>query len=208
VSNSKMFMVLLFMALVFGTVKTAKAQGGEVYFNLGTATDKSNNQLIDTFGDGNLFATPKMTGFFGGFGGSFMFKPKIGFGAEYFARFSQSDYAGLNYRPKFYDFNAVFKPVPNLKKVDPQFQAGIGGASLSFYLPPQCNAISGCSSSSLIASSRHFQVHLGAGMNIYVKGGIFVRPQIDVHYVKNFFQFGSNWVPAYSVAIGYAFGRP
>jgi len=28
-----------------------------------------------------------------------------------------------------------------------------------------------------------------------------------VHYVKNFFQFGSNWAPAYSVAIGYAFGR-
>ena len=49
--------------------------------------------------------------------------------------------------------------------------------------------------------------HLGAGVNIYVKGGIFVRPQVDVRYVRNFFQFGSNWVPAYSVAIGYAFGR-
>jgi len=26
--------------------------------------------------------------------------------------------------------------------------------------------------------------------------------------VRNFFQFGSNWAPAYSVAIGYTFGRP
>jgi len=207
VSNLKMFMLLLFVALVFGTVKTARAQGGEVYFNIGTAADKSNNQQIDTFGDGNLHSTPAMGGVFGGFGGAFMFKPTLGFGAEYFARFSQTDYAGLNYRPKFYDFNAVFKPLPKLKVVDPEFQAGIGAASLSFYLPPQCNSISGCSSSFLVANSRHFQVHLGAGMNIYVKGGIFVRPQIDVHYVRNFFQFGSNWAPAYSVAVGYAFGR-
>lgn len=207
-ANLKIFMIFLFVVLVFGTVRTAKAQSGEVYFNLGTATDKSNGRTIDTFQDGNLFTTPKMTGLFGGFGGSFMLKPTIGFGAEYFARFSQGSYAGLNYRPKFYDFNAVFKPLPNVKKVAPEFQAGIGGASLSFYLPPQCNSISGCSNSSLIASSRHFQVHLGAGMNIYVKGGIFVRPQLDVHYVKNFFQFGSNWAPAYSVAFGYTFGRP
>jgi hypothetical protein len=207
VPKSKMFMMLLFVALVFGVIGTAKAQSGDIYFNLGTATDKSNNQSIDTFGDGNLFTTPKMTGLFGGFGGSFMFRPSLGFGAQYFARFSQGSYAGLNYRPKFYDFNAIWKPIPKSKFVEPVFQAGIGGASLSFYLPPQCNSIA-CSSSSLVASSRHFQTHLGAGINLYVKGGIFVRPQVDVHYVKNFFQFGSNWAPAYSVAIGYTFGRP
>ena len=204
--NSKQFMVLLFVALVFGTVKTAKAQGGDVYFNIGTATDKSNNQLIDTFQDGNLFPTPAMNGVFGGFGGTFMFRPTIGIGAEYFARFSQGGYAGLNYRPKFYDFNAVWKPLPN-KIVVPEFQAGIGAASLSFYYPSQCNSFA-CSSNSFVASSRHFQTHLGAGLAIYVKGGIFVRPQVDVHYVRNFFQFGSNWAPAYSVAIGYTFGRP
>ena len=205
-SNSRMFMLVLFVALVFGTVKTAKAQSGDVYFNVGTATDKSNNQLIDTFGDGNLFPTPAMNGVFGGFGGTFMIRPTIGFGAEYFARFSQGGYAGLNYRPKFYDFNAVWKPLPN-KIVVPEFQAGIGAASLSFYFPSQCNSFA-CSSNSFVASSRHFQTHLGAGLAIYVKGGIFVRPQVDVHYVRNFFQFGSNWAPAYSVAIGYTFGRP
>src|SRR5258708_28112795 len=89
VSNSRMFMLLLFVVLVFGTVETAKAQGGDVYFNIGTAQDKSNNQLIDTFGDGNLFPTPAMNGAFGCFGGTFMFRPTIGIGAEYFAPFSQ-----------------------------------------------------------------------------------------------------------------------
>jgi hypothetical protein len=200
-----MFMIFLFGALLFGSVKSIKAQGVEAHFNIGTATDKSSGQTIDTFGDGNLYSTPKMTGLFGGFGGSFMFRPTIGFGAEYFARFSQGSYAGLNYRPKFYDFNAIWKPIPN-KRVEPEFQVGIGGASLSFYYPQQCNSFA-CSSNSLVASSRHFQTHLGAGVNIFVKGGMFVRPQIDGHYVRNFFQFGSNWAPTYSFAIGYAFGR-
>ena len=207
-SNLNIFMPVLFSALLFGSVQVAKAQSGDIYFNIGTATDKSSGQMIDTFGDSNLYSTPKMTGLFGGFGGSFMLRPSIGFGAEYFSRFSQGSYAGLNYRPKFYDFNAVWKPLNKSKYVVPEFQAGIGGASLSFYYPQQCNAISGCSSSGIAASSRHFQTHLGAGVNLYVKGGIFVRPQVDVHYVKNFFQFGSNWAPAYSVAIGYTFGRP
>jgi hypothetical protein len=201
-------MPALFVALLFGSVKTASAQGGDVYFNLGTTIDKSNGQSIDTFGDGNFLPTPKMTGMFGGIGGSFMLKPTIGFGFEYFSRFSQGGYAGLNYRPKFYDFNAVWMPFPKSKYVAPEFQAGVGGASLSFYLPPQCNAIAGCSSSGLVASSRHFQTHLGVGMNFYIKNGFFMRPQVDVHYVRNFFQFGSNWAPAYSVAIGYSFGRP
>jgi hypothetical protein len=29
----------------------------------------------------------------------------------------------------------------------------------------------------------------------------------DVHYVNNFFPFGSNWVPRYSVSLGYSFGK-
>jgi hypothetical protein len=93
------------------------------------------------------------------------------------------------------------------KYVAPEFQAGIGGVSLSFYLPPQCDAITGCSSSSFLTSSRHFQTHLGMGVNFYLKNGMFIRPQADVHYVRNFSQFGSNWAPAYSIAIGYSFGR-
>jgi hypothetical protein len=207
VPYSKACKVLLFVALIFATVDKAHAQSGDIYFNLGTAIDKSNNQTIDTFGDGNLYSTPKMTGLFGGFGGSFMFRDSVGFGAEYFSRFSQGSYAGLNYRPKFYDFNLIWKPLAKSKVVVPELQAGIGGVSLSFYYPQQCNAFA-CSSNSLVASSRHFQTHLGAGLNFYVKGGLFVRPQVDVHYVKNFFQFGSNWAPAYSIAIGYTFGRP
>ena len=205
-STSKMLMLLLLVALSFGTVKTANAQSAAIYFDIGTAIDKSNGQSVDFFGTGTPLPTPKMTGLFGGIGGSFMFRPTIGFGAEYFSRFSQGGYAGLNYRPKFYDFNAVWMPIRS-KYVAPEFQAGIGGVSLSFYLPQQCDATLGCSTSSFITSSRHFQTHLGIGVNFYMKNGVFFRPQADVHYVRNFSQFGSNWAPAYSIAIGYMFGR-
>jgi len=200
---------VLLLTLLFGVVHLAKAQTGEVYFDVGTATDKSTGQQIDTFGDGNLFSTPKMTGLFGGFGAAYMIKPTIGVGFEYFSRFAQGSYAGLNYRPRFYDFNAVWMPTPKTAKVVPVLQAGVGSAHLSFYYSQQfCDIFAGCSTSnSLIESSNHFQTHLGAGVNIYVKGNMFVRPQFDVHYVRNFFQFGSNWSPAYSVAIGYTFGR-
>jgi len=174
VSNSKMVMLLLLVALSFGIVRTANAQSADIYFDIGTAIDKSNGQSVDFFGTGTPLPTPKMTGLFGGFGGSFMFRRTIGFGAEYFSRFSQGGYAGLNYRPKFYDFNAVWMPVRS-KYVAPEFQAGIGGVSLSFYLPPQCDATLGCSTSSFITSSRHFQTHLGVGVNFYLKNGVFFR---------------------------------
>ncbi len=64
-----------------------------------------------------------------------------------------------------------------------------------------------CSSSTYLVSSNHFQVHFSAGLRVYIKGGIFIRPQFDIHYVNNFYQFGSGWVPEYGAVIGYTFGR-
>jgi hypothetical protein len=199
-------MLLVLFILVFGGVKFANAQSGDVYFGFGTATDKSSGQIINTYGDGNLYSTPKMTGLFGKFGAGYMLRPTLGVGGEYSFRFAQGSYAGLNYRPKFYDFNVILMPLSNTKKVAPELQAGVGGASLSFYFPKQCGLF-GCSSSTYLQSSNHFQTHLGAGLRFYVKGAFYIRPQFDVHYVRNFYQFGSNWVPEYSVAFGYTLGR-
>src|ERR1035437_2981443 len=122
-------MLPVLFILVFGGVKFANAQSGDVYFGLGTATDKSSGQIINTYGDGNLYSTPKMTGLFGKFGAGYMLRPTLGVGGEYSFRFAQGSYAGLNYRPKFYDFNAIWMPLSNSKKVAPELQAGIGGAS-------------------------------------------------------------------------------
>lgn len=197
----------LMAILLLGSVQAAKAQNASVYFGLGTATDSSTGQPIDTFGDGTLYNTPRMGGLFETVGGDVMFRPMFGVGFETSFQ-TQRNYAGLNYRPLFYDVNAVFQPVIGEHKIVPEFQAGLGAVNLRFYYNQNfCDSFGGCSNSNYyLESSNHFQLHLSAGVRFYVRGGIFVRPQFDVRYVNNFFQFGSDWVPQYSMAIGYTFG--
>lgn len=208
--------ILLLSVLCFG-VTLAHAQNGlDVYFGVGTMTDSSNGTSIDTFNTGNVgpantagyFNTPKLTGAFGKAGADLMFSPHFGVGGEAQWRFSQGDYAGLNYRPVFYDFYGIFQPIHN-KRVVPQFVGGLGAADIRYFYPQAyCDAFAGCSSSNtFLESSNHFQVRMGFGVSFYATPHVFIRPQIDAHYVNNLYQFGSNWVPEYSVAIGYRIGE-
>ena len=50
------------------------------------------------------------------------------------------------------------------------------------------------------------RVHFAVAARIYATPHIFFRPAVDVHWVNNFFQFGSNWVPEYTMGLGYSFG--
>jgi len=85
---------------------------------------------------------------------------------------------------------------------------GIGGANLRFYQNfSGSNALIGNYNQSQYAgSSNHFQVHGGVGVQFYVKEHVFIRPQFDVHYVHNFFQFGRNLVTSEMVWVGYSWG--
>ncbi len=198
-------------ALTLALVLPVSAQTGlDVFAGVGTPVLESSGQSIDTFGAGSPFTTPRMGGTFGKFGADFLVTPHFGIGAETDFRFSQGAYAGLTYRPLFYDFNGIWLPTGHrLKRVVPELQAGLGAVNLKFYYPQsECNSFTGCSSSnSFIDSSNHFQVHLEAGVRFYVTSHLFVRPQVDAHYVKNFFQFGSNWVPQYGASVGWSFGE-
>jgi outer membrane protein W len=193
--------------LCFGGVAANAQSGVDAFFGVGTAQASSSNQLIDTFGDGNLYGTPKLTGTFGKVGADIMFTNHFGVGGEADFRFSQGPYAGLNYRASFYDAYGIWEPIRN-KRVVPQIEAGIGAAKLSFYYPSSyCDQFAGCSSSNTyIEGSDHFQAHFGLGVDLYATEHVFLRPQVDVHYVNNFFQFGTDWVPQYSVSVGYRFG--
>jgi hypothetical protein len=197
-------------ALFFGLLAGAPlimAQQANVYFGVGTATDSSNGQAIDPLGTGTLYPTPKMTGAFLSAGGGFMFRPHFGVGANFSWRASQGFYSGLDYRPLFYDFNGIWQPVKTRRFV-PEIQAGLGGVRVGFSANQQsCDELIGCSSVSLGSeSSEHFQVHVGVAARFYATPHIFIRPAVDAHWVNDFFQFGSNWVPDYSVGIGYSFG--
>jgi hypothetical protein len=80
--------------------------------------------------------------------------------------------------------------------------------NIKFYYPTSyCDVFAGCSSSNqYIESSNHFQLHMAAGIRFYATHHLFIRPQIDAHWVNNFYQFGSSWVPEYGAAIGWSFG--
>jgi hypothetical protein len=185
----------------------AQVPQANVYFGLGTAHDSSNGQALDPLGIGVLSTTPKMTGLFATVGGSLMLTSHFGAGAQFSWRPSTGNYAGVDYRPMFYDFNGIWQPVKT-KRIVPELQAGIGGARVSFSANGQsCDQLIGCQNFNLGSeSSSHFQTHLAAAARLYITPRIFVRPAVDAHYVNNFFQFGSNWVPEYTLGVGYSFG--
>ena len=195
-------------ALCLGAAFASAQTGPDVFFGVGTASASSSGQLIDTYQDGILYGTPRLGGTFGKAGADIMITPHFGVGGETDFRFSQGDYAGLNYRPTFYDFNGIWAPTGDrFKRIVPELEAGLGGVNLKFYYPSSyCDQFAGCSSSNqYIESSNHFQLHLAAGIRFYVTPHMFIRPQIDAHWVNNFFQFGSSWVPEYGASVGWSF---
>ena len=200
---------LLAVGLSLITVSANAQAGLDAFFGVGTASAPSSGQVIDTYQDGTLYGTPRLGGAFGKAGMDILFSPHFGINGETDWRFSQGGYAGLTYRPTFYDFNAVWLPFGDrFKRVVPELEGGLGGVNLKFYYPVRyCDVFAGCSSNNqYIESSNHFQLHMAAGIRFYVTSHIFIRPQIEAHWVNNFYQFGSNWVPEYGGSIGWSFG--
>ena len=213
-------MIPLLVLLLLAGVNHASAQGVSAYFGLGSATDSpvtspgcSAQQISDPFNSSgppaSCVAAQGMGGVFGVFGADFMIKPHLGINGEYAFRFAQANYLpveGLNVRPNFYDFNAVYQPTSGDKRIVPVLEGGIGGAKLSFYVSQQAGSI--FNQSQFLVSSNHFQVHGAVGVKFYVKSDIFIKPQFDFHWVPNLTdQYGRNTVPEYTISIGYTFGR-
>jgi hypothetical protein len=208
---------VLILLLVAGA-KKASAQGVSAYFGMGSAIDSgatspgcAPKQLFDPFtgANGTCETAPTMGGIFGVFGADFMIKPHLGVNGEYSFRFAQADYlpaASLKVRPAFYDFNAVFQPTSGDKRVVPVLEGGIGGAKLSFYVSQQAGSI--FTQSQYFTSTNHFQVHAAVGVKLYVSTSVFLKPQVDLHYVPHLTdQYGRNAVPEFTMSIGYSFGR-
>jgi hypothetical protein len=197
------FVMLCLCAAVAGAQTRVDA-----YFAMGTAHDPSSNQQIDFTGTGTALSPPSLGGVFGTLGGGAMLTPSLGVGAEVMFRFAQGDYAGLGYRPIFYDFNGIWTPSLGTRHVMPEVQAGFGGVNMRFYgggaqsYNPYTGAVS-----DFAGSSNHLQLHLGVGLRFYVKPHLFVRPQFDYRYVRNFKEFGNSGVPAYTIAVGYSSSR-
>jgi outer membrane protein with beta-barrel domain len=202
--RSRFSTVVILCVGVVMPVQMVRAQEVAAYFGLGSAYDSSNGNQIDTFGDGTLHKTPHLIGLFAELGASVFFNKHVGVGAELAWRPSEGDYAGLLYRPSFASFDAIYRPsMGSTKRFVPELRGGIGWARVRYDFNDQgsCDQVPGC------PDTTHFQVHMGAATRWYVSDHLYLRPALDVHYVHNLFEFGSNWVPRYSVGIGYSFGR-
>jgi len=178
----------------------------DFYFGMGTTQVGSAHQLIANSA-GEILSTPHMGGLFGTIGGGLMIKPSYGFGAQVSWRFAQGDYAGYGYRPVFYDFNGIFTPQKN-RLVIPEFQAGLGGVSIRIYDPsnPYYDYNTG-RISTFATSFNHFQLHAAAGLRFRLARHIYVRPQLDYHWVPNLTnEFKSNSVLGYSLAALFSSG--
>ena len=94
------------------------------------------------------------------------------------------------------------------KRFVPEIWAGNGGINLRYYYNSQyCHQFIGCTrSNAFLECLNHFHVHPGAAARFYVTPHLYVRPAVDAQWVNDFFQFGGNWVPEYSIGAGYSFG--
>jgi hypothetical protein len=190
---------------IAGSIKLVRAERSSVYFAGGSATDSSAGPL-NTLGGGKIYDSGKMGGFFETIGADNMFRPHFGVGAEVTFRKNQGSYASLNYRPKFYDINIIYQPLSYTRRIVPEIQGGMGRMNLNYYFNAQfCKTYpEGCNSyNAEVSSVTHLQLHLAGGVRVYIVRGFFLRPQVDIHWVNNFHEFGSSWVPEYSTAIGY-----
>ena len=208
---------LLFLFFLAG-VGQSSAQQVSAYFGVGTATDgaaTSGGCAPKNVPDstGACVAAPTIGGAFGVIGGDVMIRPHFGLNFEDSFRFAQADFLptdGLKARQSFYDFNALYQPGSGDSRIVPVLEGGIGGGKVSIYLNQQfCATSSICSNQSqFYISANHFQLHGAAGVKLYFKPNVFIKPQVDFHWVPNLNQqYGSNFVPQYTIAIGYTFGR-
>jgi opacity protein-like surface antigen len=207
---------LLFAAPLLFCVSSAYGQNAvDLNIGFGSAFDSSNNQGIDsnTFlscssAASSCLKTPDLSGFFLGFGGDIMFKEHFGGGFEYNVQPARQTYGPFQSRVSFIDVNGIYDPIIK-KRYTVQLQGGIGAARTSFaYSQSSCVGTAVCSSSTqALGNSNHFQVHVGAGVQIAITEHVFVRPQFDLHYAPNLTdQFGRNSVPEATVWVGYHWG--
>jgi hypothetical protein len=145
-------------------------------------------------------------GVYPSFAADFLLFHNLGVGGEVSWRATRALYQGqLDYRPIFYDFNAVY--ARKVSRVGFAAMGGIGAQSTRFYesgcvsINPQtgqCNNF---------ISSNHFLVHLGAALRLYVTHSVYVAPELHYYYVRNNVEFTSPNVTRYSLNIGYTFGK-
>jgi hypothetical protein len=193
-------MFLLVMVLV---ALTGPAFGQQMDLAIGFSTVRSaavsNSQSLQ------LFPPVSLTGgLYPSVSGDFAFRKNFAVGGEISWRGGQGNYdLSQPYRPIFWDFDGMY--IPKLgPHAQAEFSAGIGAESTRFYTNYLNCGFTSCTN---YQTSTHFMGQFGAGLKMYAKGGLFVRPEVHVYAVKNNFEYTSPYVVRYGASIGYTFGH-
>lgn len=148
---------------------------------------------------------PEKGGLYPSISADVIFHKRIGFNFETTWKASRGSYGGSGgqpFRPIILDFNAMYQPKIG-KKVGLDLFGGIGWQDTRFYVNYCTNGIS-CNP---FLSSHHFLVDLGGGLRYYVRGHLFVRPEVHYYDVfNNNTDFSSNNLIRVGASIGYTIG--
>jgi hypothetical protein len=142
-------------------------------------------------------------GLYPSFSGDVSLRKNLAVGGEITWRGGQGNYdASQPYRPIFWDIDGFYLPRLG-PKAQAELSAGIGAESSRFYTPfLNCNQFS-CTNYQTIS---HFMGQFGAGLKLYARGGLFVRPEVHLYLVHNNQEYTSPYVVRYGASIGYTFG--
>ena len=152
-----------------------------------------------------LFPPVSLTGgLYPSISGDFSIRKKFAVGGEISWRGGQGNYDGSQpYRPIFWDFDGLYLPKLGAH-AQAEFSAGIGAESTRFYTNYINCSFTSCTN---YQTSTHFMGQFGAGLKLYPKGGLFIRPEVHLYVVNNNYEYTSPYVVRYGASIGYTFGR-
>jgi hypothetical protein len=190
---------LVAVGAMFWLATTAYGQQMDFAFGLST-THSAPASITSTL----AFPPVSLTGgIYPSISGDFLIKKNVGVGGEISWRGGQANYDfSQPYRPIFWDFDGIY--TPKLRPhVAAEFSAGIGAESTRFYTNYVTCSFVSCTN---YATSTHFMGQFGAGLKLYARGGLFVRPEVHLYVVNNNFEYTSPYVVRYGASIGYTFG--
>jgi Outer membrane protein beta-barrel domain len=197
--TSRIVILLTLACAALAASKVAQAQKADIAFGVSTVTAPSASSA-----DGDHAPISLTGGTYPGFSGDFLFFHHLGVGGEIYWKASQGNNylgSGFNFRPLFYDVNAVYSP-KLASHTYLELVGGIGALSTRFYTGTNC----GPSNCTNYQSSNHFMADFGAGIKFYPAGNFFIRPEARLYLVNNNIDYSSPRVTRYGLSIGYTFG--
>jgi hypothetical protein len=184
----------LFAFLCFAVAGQAQEISAAIGFSSLTAPSAANvtgNFSPQSIG-GGLFPT---------ISASYVTGLRLGIEGEVSWRATQNLYQGFeNYRPIFYDVNAIFAPKLGNRAIL-EVVGGLGAESVRFYGVSNCG-FAGCTN---FVSANHLMGDVGAGLRLYATKNFFVRPEARWYFVRNNFDFSGAHATRAGVSLGFTF---